>query len=82
MSDKEVYERIARLEQLVEDHVKLDEQRAEKLDEITSKQDQIISDLNRYRGWLGGVLAVISLIGLGIKMFGASIKSAIVAMFL
>jgi hypothetical protein len=73
MSDKEVYERITRLEQLVEDHIKLDEKRAERLEGIEDKFDTLNMELSRYRGTVGGVLLVITAVAAAIKMFGGSI---------
>jgi hypothetical protein len=64
--DKEVYERLARLEE----QNKL--QNATLL-QIEHKQDAMLADLARYRGWTGGVLAVVGLVVAALKLFGGSL---------
>ena len=80
MEDKDIHGRLSRLEQLVADHIKIDDKRAAAIEEIARKQDQILLDLNRYRGWLGGVLAIVTLIVGGIKLFGSNIKVMLMSM--
>jgi hypothetical protein len=82
MEDKDVYGRLVRLEQRLVDHVRDDDKRAATIEEISEKQDQILLDLSRYRGWLGGVLAVVTLIVGGIKFFGTNIKVLLTSAFL
>jgi hypothetical protein len=64
--DKEIYERLARVEEQ-------SKRNYEALVQIESKQDAMLADLARYRGWTGGVLAVVGLLIGAIKLFGATI---------
>ena len=61
--DKEVYERLARIEE-----------KLEHLDEIPDKIDELDRELSRYRGFVGGILLAVSAIGAFLKLAGSSIK--------
>jgi hypothetical protein len=65
--DKEIYERLARLEEQ-------NSQQSRALVQISSKQDAMLADLARYRGWTGGVLAIVGLITAAVKLFGGSLS--------
>jgi hypothetical protein len=65
--DREIYERLARLEEQ-------SKQQSRALIQIESKQDEMLADLARYRGWTGGVLAVIGLLITAFKLFGGTIS--------
>ena len=73
MSDKEVYERLTRLETIIQDHAQRDAERSARIDEIDAKQDAIIQELARYRGTVGGVLLVVTALVTAFKLFGGYI---------
>jgi hypothetical protein len=66
MPDHTLYERLARIEE-----------RLDQLDKIDERLDDIEKDLSRYRGLVGGVLLVITALVTFFKLFGASLKSII-----
>ena len=73
--DKEIYERLTRLESDIEHCQGEDERRDEQLHEIASKLDALQIELSRYRGTVGGILLVVTAIVTAIKLFGDSILS-------
>ena len=62
--DKEIYERLARIEE-----------RLEQLDEVADTVAQLNQQMVRYRGWFGGVLFVVTALVTAVKMFGASVMA-------
>jgi len=73
--DKEIYERLTRIETDLEHFEKQDESRDEQLAEIASKLDTLQLELSRYRGTVGGILLVVTAIVTAIKLFGDSLVS-------
>jgi len=57
--DHEVYERLARIEE-----------KLEQLDDIEDTVRQLDKDLTRYRGVFGGILIAATAVGTAIKMLG------------
>lgn len=64
--ETEVYERIARLEALLEDHISDEEKLIRSMSE---KLDRIELELSRYRGFVGGILLVASSVVAFLKYF-------------
>jgi len=71
--DKEIYERIARIESDLEHIEKSEEARDEQLTIIDSKLDALQIELSRYRGTVGGILLVVTAVVTFLKLFGASV---------
>lgn len=58
--EKEILERVAKIEQRIDDHVIADNRRFGQMAEINKKLDRMELDLARYRGLVGGVLLVVT----------------------
>jgi hypothetical protein len=71
--DKEIYERLTRIETDLGHIDKAEAERDEKLAEIDSKLDTLSLELSRYRGTVGGVLLVVTALVTFFKLFGTSI---------
>ena len=63
-------ERLARMEQKLDDHVETEEAT---LDGVVRKLDRIELELSRYRGFIGGILLMVTAVVSFFKLFGASI---------
>ena len=70
---KGVGERVARLEERLKAHEDDSEDRDIVLKEMVSKLDKIDKELSRYRGFVGGILLVVTAIVTFIKLFGEQI---------
>ncbi len=70
---KNVGERVARLEERLKAHEDDSEDRDVLLKEMVSKLDKIDKELSRYRGFVGGILLVVTAIVTFIKLFGEQI---------
>lgn len=71
--DKEIYERLTRIETDLEHFEKQDETRDDQLAEISDKLDALQIELSRYRGTVGGILLVVTAIVTALKLFGGAI---------
>lgn len=71
--DKEIYERLTKIETDLEHFEKQDENRDDLLADISSKLDALQIELSRYRGTVGGILLVVTAIVTAFKLFGDSI---------
>ena len=71
--DKEIYERLTRIETDLEYIEKSEAAKTEQLEAIDSKLDALQIELSRYRGTLGGVLLVVTALVTFFKLFGASV---------
>lgn len=71
--EKEILERVAKIEQRIDDHAAADERRFREIGQINEKLDKLQIDLARYRGLVGGVLLVVTAIVSFFKMFWADI---------
>jgi len=69
----EIRERIARVEQRVEDYVAQGNTRTRQMERIEEKLDVLEKDLSRYRGLVGGVLLVVTAIVSFFRIFWESI---------
>jgi len=67
--EKEILQRVARLEQRVDDRKEIDKKRESQMESINSKLDRMELDLARYRGLVGGVLLVVTAIVSFAKFF-------------
>lgn len=67
--EKEILERVAKIEQRIDDHVIADNRRFGEMSEINTKLDRLELDLARYRGLVGGVLLVVTAIVSFVKFF-------------
>lgn len=67
--ETELYERVARIEQQLEDHVVRDAQRSEAIASIDEKLDHMDREFSRYRGFVGGILLVVTAILSFFKFF-------------
>ncbi len=72
-TDKEIYERLTRIETDLEHFEKQDESRDEQLSEISNKLDALQIELSRYRGTVGGILLVVTALVTVFKLFGDSV---------
>ena len=72
-TDKEIYERLTRIETDLEHFEKQDEHRDEQLAEISEKLDALQIELSRYRGTVGGILLVVTAVVTALKLFGGTI---------
>ena len=73
--NRELYERVARIEERIEAHAAHDDRRFEETAEILEKLDKIEAEFSRYRGVVGGILIAVTALVSFVKMFGASIKA-------
>jgi hypothetical protein len=71
--DKEIYERLTRIETDLEHVNRSEAARDEKLADIDAKLDALSIELSRYRGTVGGVLLVVTALVTFFKMFGAGV---------
>ncbi len=71
--DKEIYERLTRIETDLGHFEKQDQHRDEQLDEIAEKLDALQIELSRYRGTVGGILLVVTAVVTALKLFGGAI---------
>jgi hypothetical protein len=69
----EIRERIARVEQKVEDYVAQGDMRLRHMERIEEKLDVLEADLSRYRGLVGGVLLVVTAVVSFFRIFWESI---------
>jgi len=69
--DIEMHERLVRVEERLDSHVKREDK---SMEEVVEKLDTIELELSRYRGFIGGVLLMVTAIVTFLKMFGADIK--------
>lgn len=67
--EREILERISKIEQQVEDHTVDDDKRFEQMASIDAKLDKLELDLARYRGLVGGVLLVVTALVSFVKFF-------------
>jgi len=72
-TDKEIYERLTRIETDLEHFEKQDEHRDAQLGEISEKLDALQIELSRYRGTVGGILLVVTAVVTALKLFGGTI---------
>ena len=68
-----VRERVARLEERLEAHEDDNEEKDALLKEVVSKLDKIDKELSRYRGFVGGILLVVTAVVTFAKFFGESV---------
>ena len=73
MAKDSVEERIARIETQIQAHGKLDELRFKQMDGLDKKLDKIDNELSRYRGFVGGILLVVTSVVTFFKFFGGDI---------
>ena len=66
-------ERIARLEARLEAYEDAEESRDEDRKTILSKLEKIDNEFSRYRGFVGGILLIVTAIVTFVKMFGEQI---------
>lgn len=71
--DKEIYERLTRIETDLEHFEKQDENRDDLLADISDKLDALQIELSRYRGTVGGILLVVTAVVTAFKLFGSAI---------
>jgi hypothetical protein len=80
MSDNEtaveIHERLARMEQKLDDHV---EQEEEVMETVVRKLDRIELELSRYRGFIGGLLFMVTAVITFFKLFGAQMSDFLFA---
>lgn len=74
MSDRELGERIAALETEVKHANEHSEKLESKIDHVDEKLDAGLAELSKYKGWLGGVLLVVTLVVSAIKLAWGYIK--------
>lgn len=67
--ETELFERVARIEQQLEDRAVEDEARSKQMDTISEKLDRIDHELSRYRGFVGGILLVVTAVISFFKFF-------------
>jgi hypothetical protein len=72
--DIETHERIARVEEILSAHV---EQEGGQLEALAAKMDSIELELSRYRGFVGGILLVITAVVTFVKLFGEQIIASL-----
>ncbi len=65
----ELNERVAKIEQQLDDHVRLADKRAAQIDDIDAKLDQLTVELARYRGVVGAVLLISTAVVTFFKLF-------------
>jgi hypothetical protein len=68
-------ERVARIETRLNAHVDQDDVRDANIQKVVSKLDKIDQELSRYRGFVGGILLMVTAVVSFIKMFGNDVKS-------
>lgn len=73
--DKEIYERLTRIETDLEHIEKAESGRDEALTDIGDKLDALQIELSRYRGTVGGILLVVTAVVTALKLFGSTILS-------
>lgn len=66
-------ERIARLEERIQAYEDAEESRDEDRKTILSKLEKIDNEFSRYRGFVGGILLIVTAIVTFVKMFGEQI---------
>ena len=69
--EKEILQRVAKIEQQLYDHKFVDVHRDEQMATINAKLDRLELDLSRYRGLVGGVLLAVTAIVSFFKFFWA-----------
>lgn len=69
--DREILQRIAKIEQRIDDRKDIDRKRDSQMASINTKLDRLELDLARYRGLVGGVLLVVTAIISFVKFFWA-----------
>lgn len=69
--EKEILQRVAKIEQQIEDHAAADDRRFSQMATIDAKLDRLELDLARYRGLVGGVLLVVTALISFVKFFWA-----------
>jgi len=69
----ELNERVAKIEQRLDDRFKIDERRTKQIDTIDAKLDQLTIELARYRGVVGAILLISTALVTFLKLFGASV---------
>lgn len=67
--ETDLYERVARIEQQLADHLENAKQRTKAISIIDDKLDTLEKDLARYRGLVGGVLLVVTAVVAFFKFF-------------
>lgn len=67
--ETELHERVARIEQQLEDYLVRDKERSETITAIDEKLDHIDKELSRYRGIVGGILLVVTSVVTFFKFF-------------
>jgi len=67
--EHEIRDRLAKVEQRVEDHVASADLRTRQMERIEDKLDVLEKDLSRYRGLVGGVLLVVTALVSFFKFF-------------
>jgi len=72
-----INERLAIVETQIETMAEHAEQRAEKQDEILELLSSIQEEITRYKGFLGGIVFVLSCMGAFLYKFGAPIIKAL-----
>lgn len=65
----EIRDRLAKVEQRVEDYVSSADMRVRQMERIEDKLDMLEKDLSRYRGLVGGVLLAVTAIVSFFKFF-------------
>ena len=73
--DKEIYERLTRIETDLEHNEKSQEARDDQLSEIADKLDALQIELSRYRGTVGGILLVVTAVVTALKLFGGALTA-------
>lgn len=67
--EHEIRDRLAKVEQRVEDYVSSADLRVRQMERIEDKLDMLEKDLSRYRGLVGGVLLAVTAIVSFFKFF-------------
>jgi len=73
MSRETVDARLAVIEEQVKAHGKLDDKRFKQMESLDAKLDKIDNELSRYRGFVGGILLIVTALVTFFKIFGSGI---------
>ena len=75
MSDEKIGERVAALEAAFDERKEIADKRDNDYAKVLLKLDKIDRELSRYRGFVGGILLVVTAVVTFLKLFGDAIMN-------
>lgn len=72
-----VEEKVDHIEGRVDKHYESAKEREAKLDTIGAQQNEMLRELSRYRGFVGGILLVLTAISTFVKLFWEDFKARV-----